>query len=167
MKKVLLVAVGALLMTVTANAQKFGHFNSADIIQILPEYKAAQTELKTLQEQYEKDLQSMQEELERKYKDYELRKDSLPENIRQRRENELTDLNKRIQQTYQDNSAELQKASNEKMEAISTKIKNAVKEIGDTGGYVYIMDLTGGVPYISTTLSIDITNELRTKLGLK
>ena len=53
------------------------------------------------------------------------------------------------------------------MQPIQQKIMNAIKEIGDLGGYVYIMDLTNGIPYISTTLSTDITAELKAKLGMK
>ena len=39
--------------------------------------------------------------------------------------------------------------------------------IGDAGGYVYIMDVTSGIPFISEKLSTDITAELKKKLGLQ
>ena len=47
MKKLILVCL--LLAPLTVFAQKFGHFNSADIIQAMPEYQTAQTELQNLQ----------------------------------------------------------------------------------------------------------------------
>lgn len=53
------------------------------------------------------------------------------------------------------------------MQAISTKVSEAIKAVGSTGGYVYIMDTTGGIPYISTTLSTDVTAQVKGKLGLK
>ena len=52
------------------------------------------------------------------------------------------------------------------MQAIADKVKAAVKAIGEAGGYVYIMDVTSGIPFISSTLSKDITAELKTKLGI-
>jgi len=52
------------------------------------------------------------------------------------------------------------------MQAISEKITNAVKQIGEAGGYVYIMDVTSGIPYISTKLSTDDTPELKKALGI-
>ena len=52
------------------------------------------------------------------------------------------------------------------MQAISEKITAAVKKIGDEGGYVYIMDITAGIPYISEKLSTDITPELKKALGI-
>ena len=41
-----------------------------------------------------------------------------------------------------------------------------IKAVGQAGGYVYIMDVTGGIPYISTTLSTDVTAEVKKKLGM-
>lgn len=148
-------------------AQKFGHFNSADIIQQLPDFKNSQAELQKLQSQYEADLKTMQEELKRKATSYDAERDSLPENIRTRREQELNDLSNRIQTTFQDNQQTLQKTSNEKMQAIAEKVKAAAKAVGEAGGYVYIMDITAGIPYISATLSKDVTAEIKAKLGLK
>lgn len=165
MKKLILVCL--LLAPLTVFAQKFGHFNSADIIQAMPEYQKAQTELQALQKQYEDDLKRMQDELQKKAEDYEKERANLLDNVRQRREAELTDLQQRIQQSYQDNQQALQKASQEKMQAISEKMMGAIKEIGQAGNYVYIMDTQGGVPYISTTLSTDVTAELKKKLGLQ
>lgn len=165
MKKLLLLIL--LIAPIGVFAQKFGHFNSADIIQLMPEYKTAQTELETLQKQYEDDLKRMQDELQKKVTAYEKESANLLDNVRQRREAELQDLNQRIQQSYQDNQMALQKASQEKMQNISNKMLTAIKEIGQAGGYVYIMDVTAGVPYISTTLSTDVTAELKKKLGLQ
>ena len=35
------------------------------------------------------------------------------------------------------------------------------------GGYVIINEVNAGIPYISTTLSTDVTAAVKTKLGLK
>ncbi|MBO5181907.1 MAG: OmpH family outer membrane protein [Paraprevotella sp.] len=165
MKKIILLAL--LIAPLSAFAQKFGHFNSVDIMQAMPEYTQAQTELETLQKQYEDDLKRMQDELVKKGSEYEKERANLLDNVRQRREAELNDLQMRIQQSYDDNRMSLQKLSQEKMQAITQKVLDAVKEIGTAGGYVYIMDVTAGVPYISATLSTDVTTELKNKLGLK
>ena len=44
---------------------------------------------------------------------------------------------------------------------------DAIKAVGQEGGYVYVMDTNSGVPYISTTLSTDVTAQVKAKLGLK
>lgn len=165
MKKLILLAM--LFAPLTMLAQKFGHVNSQEIIQAMPEYATAKTSIEALQKQYESDLKTMQDELQKKSDAYDKEKATLPENIKQRREQELQDLYQRIQQSYQDNQQALQKATQEKMQAISTKVSEAIKAVGSTGGYVYIMDTTGGIPYISTTLSTDVTTQVKGKLGLK
>ena len=73
----------------------------------------------------------------------------------------------KIQQSYQDNRQALDKAQGEKLQAINVKVLDAIKAVGQAGGYVYIMDVQGGVPYISTTLSTDVTAQVKAKLGLK
>ena len=150
-----------------AFAQKFGHVNSQEIVQAMPEFTKAQGEIKALQEQYEADLKSMQEELQKKSEAYEKEQASLPANIKERREKELQDMYQKIQQSYQDNQQALAKEQQEKMQAITSKVLDAIKQVGEAGGYVYIMDLTGGIPFISTTLSTDITAQVKSKLGLK
>ena len=44
-----LIAMLFLMAPLALFAQKFGHLNSADIIQLMPEYTTAQTELQNLE----------------------------------------------------------------------------------------------------------------------
>lgn len=168
MKKLIICAFCAFFGLTAAQAQaKFGHVNSQEIIQAMPEFNAARTEIENLTKQYDADLQQMQEELQKKGEAFEKEQATLPENIKQRRQQELQDLYQRIQQTYQDNQQALAKAQQDKMQVITTKVLDAVKTIGQEGGFVYIMETGAGIPYISTTLSTDVTAQVKAKLGLK
>jgi outer membrane protein len=167
MKKMILCAICAICGFTTASAQKFGHVNSQEIIQAMPEFTKARTDIETLTKQYEADLKSMQEELQKKSEAYEKEQATLPANIKQRRETELQEMYQKIQQSYEDNRQALAKEQSDKMQAITNKVLDAIKEVGQSGGYVYIMDLTGGIPYISTTLSTDVTKDVKAKLGIK
>ena len=109
----------------------------------------------------------MQDELTKKGEEFEAQKATLPVNIAERRQNELQELYNRMQQYFQDGQQHLQRASTDKMNAIGDKLKNAIKEVGVAGGYVYIMDIAAGVPYISETLSTDVTETVKAKLGIK
>jgi outer membrane protein len=167
MKKIILCAICAICGFTTANAQKFGHVNSQEIIQAMPEFAKARTEIEALTKQYEADLKSMQEELQKKSEAYDKEQATLPANIKQRREQELQDMYQKIQQSYQDNQQALAKEQQDRMQVITTKVLDAIKQVGTAGNYVYIMDLTSGIPYISTTLSTDVTAEVKKKLGLQ
>lgn len=168
MKKLIVCAICAICGFATANAQaKFGHLNTQEVIQAMPEYATAKTEIDALQKQYEADLKLMQDEFQKKGEAFEKEQATLPENIKQRRQQELQDMYQKIQQSYQDNQHALQQASAEKMQVITAKVVSAIKEVGQAGGYVYIMDMSSGIPYISTTLSTDVTAQVKAKLGLK
>ena len=169
MKKFIICAICAIcgFTTALAQAPKFGHVNSQEIIQAMPEYTTARTEIEKLAQQYDADLKQMQEELQKKAEAFEKEESTLPENIKTRRSQELNDLYQRIIQTGQDNDQALQKAQQEKMQAITSKVLDAIKSIGQEGGYVYIMEMSAGIPYISTTLSTDLTAQVKAKLGLK
>jgi len=167
MKKFIICAICAICGFTTANAQgKFGHVNTNEIIQAMPEYNKAKTEIDALQQQYEADLKSMQDELQKKGEAFDKEQATLPENIKQRRQTELQEMYQKIQQSYQDNQQALQKASAEKMQAIQAKVLEAIKSVGQTGGFIYIME-DNSLPYISSTLSTDVTAQVKAKLGLK
>ena len=165
MKKLLLMLL--VFAPMTMMAQKFGHVNASEVMQALPEFTKAKAEIEALQKQYEADLKGMQDELQKKAEAFEKEQATLPENIKQRRETELQEMYQKIQQSYQDNQQALAKEQNEKMQAITTKVVDAIKSVGQAGGYVYIMDMASGIPYISTTLSTDVTAQVKAKLGLK
>ena len=167
MKKFIICAICA-ICGLTASAQaKFGHVNTQEIMQAMPEFTKAQNEIKALQEQYEADLKSMQDELQKKGEAFDKEQATLPDNIKQRRQQELQDMYTKIQQSYQDNQQALSKASQEKMQAITTKILDAIKAVGQAGQFVMINEVNAGIPYISTTLSTDVTAQVKAKLGLK
>ena len=162
-----LIAILFLMAPLAIFAQKFGHLNSADIMQVMPEYKAAQTEIQNLEKQYTNELQMMESELSKKSEAYEKEKATLPANIAQRREAELQELYTRMQQYYQQSQQELAQASQEKMNVLVEKITKAIKEVGVAGGYLYIFDTSSGIPYISETLSTDVTETVKAKLGIQ
>ena len=166
MKKILIAIL--MMAPLSLCAQKFAHFNTAEIIPNMKEYTTAMEEMQAMQKQYEDDMKLMQDELQKKSEEYQKEQANLLDNVRQRREQELNDLYTRLQQSYQDNQAALTKAQAEKMNEISEKVLAVVKKIGEEGGYVYNVDTSAGViPYVSTTRSTDITAQVKKELGIQ
>jgi len=166
MKKIILCAICAICGFTTANAQKFGHVNAQEIMQALPEISKMQSEMKSLQEMYKTDAESSEAEIKKKAEALEKEQATLPDNVKQRRQQEVQDMIQRYQQSLQDNEQALQKKYNELMEPIQKKVLDAINAVGQAGGYVYIMQ-TGSALYISSTLSEDVTAKVKAKLGLK
>lgn len=167
MKKTLAIILVA-MFPILAFGQKFGHVNSSDLMPIMPEYKAAQSELETLQQQYQEELKYLETEYTKKVEDYEKQRETLPENIRQRREQEIMENRSRAEQFLRDCDINLQNKSNELMENIQTKLLKAIQAVGEEGGYVCIFDMAGGVvPFVNSTLTTDVTEAVKAKLGIK
>ena len=167
MKKIIIVALMALVPGFVF-AQKFGHVNTSEIIPLMSEYKSAQTELEELQKQYREELQYMDSEYSKKAEDYEKNRETLPESIRTRREQELLESQQKMTQYYQDCQVNLDQKSKELMDGINNKVLKAIQTVGEEGTYVCIFDVAGGVvPFVSSTLTTDVTEAVKAKLGIK
>jgi outer membrane protein len=68
----------------------------------------------------------------------------------------------KIQQTYQDNQKALQDKSNELMQPILTKVRNAINAVGQAGGYTYIFE-EGAAIFTGANVK-DVTSEVQAKL---
>lgn len=165
MKKFLILIL--MLAPMSLLAQKFGYVNSAEIIQVMPEYAKALKDVQALEKMYTDEFNSMRTELEKKGTEFEkMQQDSVPENILKRRYEELMQLQQRLQEYGQEIQQNLQKAEQEKMVEIQTLLRNALDAVGKDGAFVCIFDVAGGVPFINTTLCEDVTPKVKTKLGI-
>lgn len=165
LKKITLLLLLVLPMSVFA--QKFGVFKSSEIIPLMPEYTKAQTELQDMQKQYEGELGRAGEEFNKKLAEFQQEQDKLPENIKERRQKELQELSAKAQQFQYDAQQALQQASAQKMEPIFKKLEETVQAVGKSGGYTFVFDMNRTeIPYVDATQVKDITNDIKTKLGI-
>ena len=163
MKKLLLILM--LCAPLSIMAQKFGHVNSQEVLASMPEFIKARGEIEATQKQYENDLKSMQDEFQRKADEYDKTQSTMNATKQQETEQNLQVMYQKIQQTFQDNQQALNKMMQEKMQPLEMKLREAIQIVGKNGGYVYIMDVTSGIPYISETLSKDITADVKNQLN--
>ena len=166
LKKIALILL--LIAPMTVFAQKFGHIKTQAIISIMPEYTKAQTDIQTMQKQYEDEIRRASDELQKKFTEYQQEQANLPKNSLDRRQKDLQELNEKGMQMQQDAQQELERAWMSMLEPIAKKIDEAIKAVGQEGGYVYIFDLnTTNIPFVNETLSTDVTDAVKAKLGIK
>ena len=165
LKKIALLLM--LILPMSVFAQKFGHIKTQEILTAMPEYTKAQTDIQTMQQQYDDEMKRLGEELNKKFAAYQQEQANLPKNIQERRQKELQELNERAMQTQQDAQQQLQQSWMQMLEPIAKKIDDAIKAVGQEGGYVYIFDLNATqIPFVNETLSTDVTGAVKAKLGL-
>ncbi len=170
MKKTFLMFFAVMIaLGSTAYAQKtikLGHINSSELMQIMPGKDSAQTAFQAEVERLDKDLRAMQEELQTKYNDYQERQAQMTDLIRKTKEQEITDLNQRIN-TYRQNAEELLQAKEkELLQPIIDRAKQAITDVAKENGYTYIFDTSAGT-LLYQPESDDIMALVKKKLGLK
>ncbi len=166
--KLLLPAIGLLLINISAFAQqKIGHVNSVELLAAMPEKKVADTTLQKFKKSLDDQLKTMQAELQGKYQGYLQKKDSLSEPVRALKEQELQDLNQRIQDFQQTAQESYEKKLQELYTPISKKAKDAVIAVGKEKGYAYVLDASEGGLVIYASDSDNIMPLVKAKLGLK
>ncbi|MBR1446354.1 MAG: OmpH family outer membrane protein [Alloprevotella sp.] len=167
-KKLLILAL--LVAPMSLCAQKVAHINYAEIVQLLPEFKTAQTELETLGKKYQAELEDMQKELQTKAQKYEAEDNkSTPPNIVERHNKELQEMQQKLEQAYNDNSKAFTEAQQQKLSPIERKVKDAAGVIAKESGYAFILDdnmIEQSNIVINPSLVDDITARVKAKLGL-
>ncbi len=163
MKKILFAMLLALPMSLFA--QKVGHVNIDAVVQGMPEYAAAQTEIQNLQKQFDDELKRKEADIQAKNDAYEKEKATLSETLRTYREQDIQKAIQEYRQFAETSEQELQKTYQTKMGEMQEKIMKAVEEVGAAGGYTYILP-AGAIAYIGAGAN-DITDQVKAKVGAK
>ena len=166
-KKILLVAALVLPMCAFAQDLKIGIVNVDEVVQKLPEYTDAQNKFVETSKRYEDEFGKLQEELKRRYDDI----NNMPENeleaIKERKVREFQEYQVKVQQFQQTAEQELAKVQQELMAPIEKKVQDAIRSVGQEGNYSLIQpNINTFVLYYSSPV-VDITNDVKAKLGVK
>lgn len=165
MKKFLLIAVAAFMTLSLGAQQKFAHVNFSELVQLCPEADKARETMEASQKEAEEVFQSMTDEFETKYRQYEAKASTWTAAIRDSKEKELRDIQTRIQEYNQQIGTELQQQQNQLMAPIYTKVNETIQSLAKKGGYIYVFDKSSAL-YIDDAQSTDLTPEARTALGI-
>ncbi len=164
-KKLILLLLIALPVSVFA--QKFGVVDEQAIISSLPDVKDVEAKLAEASKTYENELQKLTEEFNKKMTEFQaLQKDTTtPESIKERRMQELQELDQKMQQFQNTAMEDLRRQQQQLMAPIQQKVIDAIKAVGQEGGYTLIFPM--GVPYYQGTGVEDATNAVKAKLGIQ
>jgi len=151
-----------------SQTMKFGHVNGNELVQALPEFDSARVKLENTQNELQNTLEIMTVQLNNMNDAYTKDSKNWTEIVRQTKEQEMIDLNKRIEAFQTKAQTDLQEKQLALFKPIQEKVDKAVKEVGKENGFVYIFDVGSGVLlYFDETKSTNIMSLVKAKLGLK
>lgn len=155
MKRVItLLAIATFFMaTLTTKAQNsapnknlnIGYTNVAYLLQLLPESKAVEQELKEYSQQLEAQLKSKTKNLQEKYEAYQRGQATMADAIKADKEREIMDLQKQIEEFRQNADMSLREKEAKLLEPITKKISEAINTVADKQGYDYIFNSDAGL----------------------
>ena len=168
MKKILLLALFAIISAVSANAQKFALIDMEYILKNIPAYERANEQLTQQSKRWQAEIDDLTVEAQNLYKKYQSESIFLSDEPRTKREQEILAKEKQaseLKRKYFGPDGELYKKRESLMAPIQDEIYNSVKEICDSKGYSAVVDRASAGSIIYASPKIDISNEVLAKLG--
>lgn len=151
---------------VSAQSLKIGHVDSASIMEIMPERAKIEQDLQAYAAELQAELQAMGAEYQSKLQDYQANKATMSNLIRQSKEKEMLDLETRINEFQGSAEMAMQSKQLELLNPLIEKVQNAVNAVGQEKGFTYILDKAAGVVVYIGENAVDITADVKAKLGL-
>ncbi len=170
MKKLLLAVFAFTLFSFAASAQKYAIIDTKYILNKLPEYTAAEKRLEQLSIQWQAELDTLQSQLDRMYKNYDAEQYMLSEDLKKKRETELFNKEKDVRDLQKKRfgyEGDLFKERQKLVKPIQDKVYNAVQKMAVGRGYDFILDKSEGITVIFADPKLDKSDELLRELGIK
>ena len=162
-------AVLVLLLTagVCLAQQKIGYVDSKIIIDGLQDAKDAQTNLDNQVNKWKGELQVLNDSLAMMKDDFEKKKLILTEKVRQQKEEEISNMEKRINefrlQKFGENGEYFQK-QNELMKPVQDRVFKAIQDVAKEGGYDFVFDRSSQIMLLYMNDKYDLTQKVIRKL---
>jgi outer membrane protein len=151
-----------------AQSFKFGHVNSDELVQALPDFDSANVKLEKFRKELVNYLELMSVEYNNKQEAYNKDSKNLTDLIRKTKETELQDLGRKIQEFQTNAQTQMQDKQVEFFQPVYARVDNAVKDVGKENGFLYIFDIAkGALLYFDESKSTNVMPLCRAKLGLK
>ena len=166
-KKVLLAIALICPMLLSAQTIKMGIVDFNAIIGVMPEYTAAQNQLKEVSDKYEAEFKKLDEEMKRLYTEYQNMSESELPAIKERKTRELSDYQQKMAQFEQNAMTDLQNMERDLMGPIQQKVSQAVESVGREGNYSLIQLYNPALTLYYAAPVEDVTPAVKAKLGVK
>ncbi len=169
MKKILLIIGFVWLAVVNANAQRYAILDTKFILDKLPEYKDAQKQLDQFSDAWQKELDGLQVNLDRMYRDYEAEQVMLSDDLKKKREDELFNKEKELRDLQRQHfgyEGDLFKKRQELIKPVQDKVYNAVQKLAVEKGYDFILDKSEGITVIFADPKLDRSEDILKMLGV-
>lgn len=167
MKKLILIlsVVMVLSFSTTVNAQKFGHVNSQELFQKMPEVAALQNQLQAKSKEYENQLKTLYTQYQTIGADIQQNGSTYAQMVLEQKYKDAGALEQKITSIESAAQQELAKYEQSQLIPIEQKAIDAINRVANANGFTYVFDSSAG-SLIVKPASDDITNMVKSELGI-
>ncbi len=163
MNKRIFLFVALLFITFSVNAQKIGVVDTDYILQRLPQYKEAEGRLNAQVDTWQKEIQNLQSEYERKKAAFDSEKVLLIGEQLKQREREVADLDKNIKTTLSlrfGTNGEIAKLRANLTQPFQDQIWEAIRTVSEKNGLGIVLDKSNNISVIFLQKRYDYTDKV-------
>lgn len=170
MRKLLLFTLLIILGFGSAQAQKLAVIDTKYILDKLPDYKTAQKTLDNFSEQWQRELDNKNGEVDKMYKDLDAERVMLSDELIKKREDQLFNKEKELRDLQKKRfgyEGDLFKKRQELVKPIQDKVYTAIQKIAQQRGYDLMLDKSEGITVIFADPKLDRSDDVLRELGVK
>jgi outer membrane protein len=166
MKTFLIAVAFTIGATAFTQAQsKIAHVASQELVESMPAFKEAMTQLEKLQKTYDTEIRDMMTEAQKTMQRYESEAPTKTEDENQKRAAELQSTQQRIREHGQVAQQDLQKKELDLLKPIYEKARVAIQKVARAQGFDYVLDSTNGSGVIMAD-GTDLMPAVKKELGI-
>jgi outer membrane protein len=138
------IILAASIFTTALSAQKIAHISLDSLVSLMPETKTAKDVAQNYLKNLEGEIAKMTDEFQKKYSDYMAAGEGMSDLVRKTKEEELTGMQRRIEDFRGQAQQDYQKKYGELTAPIMEKAKKGIEVVAKEAGYKYVLDTSMG-----------------------
>lgn len=170
MKKLFLSFSLLLGLAFAASAQRYAIIDTKYILDKMADYRTAQKTLDATAENWQKEIDQRQEELNKMYRDFDAEQVMLSEELKKKREDELFNKEKEVRDLQKKRfgfEGDLFKERQKLIKPIQDKVYTAVQKLAAARSYDFILDKSEGITVIFADPKLDKSEDVLKELGVR
>lgn len=162
---VILFIAGMNTVQAQATTSKVCHVASQELVEQLPQAKAADKQLRDLAKTYEATLAEMDKELQSRAQQYQSLAETRSDEENGRAVQELKAAEQKLQEYYQSSQEAMGQKRTDLLKPLYKKVRDAIQKVARAKGFDYVLDSTTGTGVIMAD-GYDITPDVKKELGI-
>ena len=169
MTRFLFIVLIIVTVSLNTSAQRYAIIDTKYILSKIPEYKDADLRIKYVSEQWQREIDNKQADLDKMYKDFDAEQFMLTDDLKKKREIEIANKEKDVRDLQKKRfgyEGDLFKERAKIVKPIQDKVYNAINKIAVARSYDFILDKSEGITVIFADPKLDKSEDILRELGI-